>query len=471
MDITLADIEAFGKLPKVVDGIMVFESTDQVDDLDDYLSKLIKKSDDMMDDVLDIFEFSYADFTSYRSYFNNSNNLLNGSFQISELQSIMANERILGEVRKTFFNEDRLLTIGNNTYFQFSTDIILSFDKDDSFMLSEIGKIDDDYEFQRPNSILYAQSTASKVDLYSSRIQRGSKGAFALDFVNGPFYGSFVVPNNNIDCQPLTKTISVTADQLGSAGANTNPWQDFEDVRLEIRWGDNSVQIIDNYVFGQVIDHVYPTIETNYEAATLLSFSHPNAGPFPRVALFDGNENLFPEQNIDVGFGQTWGRDLVINPVLPSGFDNAPEDIAFTVNPNLACTDEATEEGMFTFSGGAWMSGNRALMSKIWVDQIIGNWIGRVGGYTWCWRISNGNTLSLERGNITVFVEGTFYGDGCTYDDYKSDSRQHNNDKKIEEKINKTSSKYHVNDDLHTYHRLIDGGSDFTFDHILQVCD
>ena len=82
-----------------------------------------------IDEMLDKLEHSIIGYNSYRTWFNNTYNWLDGEFTSSEIKYLSNLEFVNDEITKTLLNEDRFIGKGDTIYQYQAQNIVLKFSK------------------------------------------------------------------------------------------------------------------------------------------------------------------------------------------------------------------------------------------------------------------------------------------------------------------------------------------------------
>jgi hypothetical protein len=428
-------------LPEEENGILWFLSQEHLFTtyllMDDYL---LDGGENRLssDEKLNLIESEYAGFTSYRTFFEQKFNLLEGSFTDVEIERIENLEFVNYEVLMTFLNKYRMIGIGDKVYYYHESDVIVEFNKDNLEILNLFESIailigEQDISIIGNDSPLLNLIAAGEASVLSNKTRVFSKGSI-YDQITGYGYQTVGVVNNDIDaCLPMRKSLKLTVS-FYETGQYSN-YQSYSLVgngaTLVVNWGDGVTISYPNYDGTYAVIHDY-LIEGTYEASSQLTFT------------------------------DFWGSTQVIYDGV-----NAPNGagIPLTYVASAVCT---TADGQKTGQG---VSGNWMLSAKLWVTH---NFLGtHVGSYTHSWKRGNTpGTWNRKSSKINTSVDGTFRNDDCDIVENKVGSKTHNNDRKIE--INKTKvfqkHKRIFQYDVHSGHSLEKDGTNISVNLSLIDC-
>ncbi len=423
------------KFPAVEDGIMRFNSRDHADQVYDYIDKLMSRSTDEMNDVLDVFELNYSDYVSYRTWWNYEYDWIDGEFTEKELDRIYDKEFVPDDIIKSFLNENQLVGVGDKVYLFYGLNMHVAVDKTDLAAIKKLEALPRDGDIRKISSLISKEPTADTFTF----IGGGGKGVYPYKSyfnVNGDLGFETSITTEKIECEAGGRELAVYVDKIETNDQGVqerSEYDDDADGTLYINWGDGSPQeVIENYA-GEFITHYYPETGEIYEPTTRLVFfiTEEFSSNEIQVTLADGN--------------------------IPGGFP-----VTFTTD--LACTDDTNGYNWYDAT-----SENLKLRYKLWHEQTP--LTTRIGSYSESYRKVGGN-WKKRKAEIKTSVSGIFRESDCTYREEKHAA--HNANRK---KIQKTKSKglfkfYSVsNGEINSYHRLIKNGTTIVRELELYPCN
>jgi hypothetical protein len=215
-------------MPEIEGGILFFDDTTQMRNYALALDHLLEDTLLEMDELLDIVEQQFSGFVSYRTWFNETYDWLEGAFSTQEIIELSEREFVNDEVLKTILNEDRFVGIGEKVYYYHSRDVIIAVNKTNQLRIGQMEVIPDNYDVFGYGSMFLGDTT---VDLISYKYVQGS-GNYAHVEVNDSLSYESTPLGENVDCSIFEKLYRVGiyetwADSVG-AFATTEAY-DFSD--------------------------------------------------------------------------------------------------------------------------------------------------------------------------------------------------------------------------------------------------
>lgn len=395
------------RMPFLSEDILFFDDRSHLQEAYDMVTLFLDDKNYLKDydEKLDEIEQEYVGYTSFRTYFNQRFNWLEGAFQEQELETIYAKDFVNDEIHKFFQNNYLLIGIGDTVYMQFDQntfiathkdsvenitilrDIFIEKDLDGSLGLINIPEIRDHRKF----TIHLDKGIYNIIDPFSKATVQGT---------NGIYYQSIIQPERPpCDQYSITIYYDIIYDGYGGDDILADQNQDITNAVMVVDWGDG-IETINNYT-GTPLTHTYAQIGY-YEPQLHLTFL--DNGDF--VEINDGTNaiNTGPFQQ------QVGGEDII-------------------VDLNVVCTDNDRAE-IDAKSENGWRMYNKA-----WIkDNILYH---QIGGFTHSWKWVNGE-WKRKRSNISIKVHGQFKNDNCNIMVTKEGFKHHDNDKKIQ----KTKTKW-----------------------------
>lgn len=412
-------------MPEIEGEILFFDDTTQMRNYALALDQLLVDTVLEMDELLDIVEQQFSGFVSYRTWFNETYDWLEGSFSTQEIIDLTEREFVNDEVLKTILNENRFVGIGEKVYYYHSRDVIIAVNKTNQLRIGQMEVIPDNYDVFGYGSMFLGDTT---VDLISYKYVPGS-GNYAKLEVNDTLSYESVLGYENVNCSVFEKLYRVWIYETwaDSVGATPNTEKYEVSGTLEINWRDGTVEIIEGYE-GEWLYHLYDSMGT-YRPITTLTFNDRN-----------GDEQ-----------------------VLEDGPGTEGEEIELIVG--IACTEEnASISGMQISGSGQWMMTN-----EVWVGNALFGDV--IGSYTHAWEKQDGEWKRVKA-DIYTSVDGVFRDNNCTAQEEKEDSKLHHLDKKIQVLETKIWRRYDfANGDVNSHHYMVKGALYMPLDLILNPCE
>ncbi len=214
-DITEEDFLGL-KFPIVEDGIMHFASKNHADYVYDYIDRLMERSTDEMNDVFDVFELTYTDYVSYRTWWNYEYDWIDGEFTEGELNRIYDREFISDDIHKTFLNEDQLIGIGDKIYLFYGLGTQIEVDKNDQDAIQKLREMPRDGGIRQISSLISKAPKATTFTFHSDRVWLSDTKALIIVNPNLSFRSRVEV--ENIECSSVSKKLAVFVDRVYGNG-------------------------------------------------------------------------------------------------------------------------------------------------------------------------------------------------------------------------------------------------------------
>lgn len=426
--------EILSILPDVNHEMLIFRSQEHLQEFYELIEiSVIANSDSsaQMDGKLAEIEALFNGFLSYRKYFNDKYFSRDQSFTDEQITQLEKEDFINNEVLKSLFNSFRFIGIGDSIYYYNDQDEIVGLSESHLEILDDLKVLSREKD-NRGTSIFNREanlSTKNEVVLISKKKQIGTKGYVPIDLFYT--YQSYPILDHLVEsCNPFKKGLKIELNEIYHPNApftegSSTPYN-FSGAGsiLTINWGDGTTQTINNYD-GGYINHVYPSSQ-NYQVNTVLTF-----------------EDLYGDirQAYD---GVNYGTQILFNTETTCAEHDASEPLSVT-------------------------SGNWKLSAEIWVNHnIFGH---HIGAYSHAWKFVNGE-WKRRNSRIHVSIDAKFRNDQCEITETKTNSKTHNNDKRIQTVKSKLFKKYKnigVND-VKSGHSLEEGGTTISFNLVLNPC-
>lgn len=356
-------VDVLELMPTLENEILFFEDRAHIDAFYDEVTLLFARSDKEMDVLLDIIEDQFDGFTSYRTWFNQEYNWLDGAFTKEDIDRISNLDFINDEIQKTMLNQEMLVGLSDSIYYFHSANVQIAIQKDNSRLLNILKDLTPDYDIFEPSSFLVVFQTEAKLISGLNSISPPKGEAVITDDL---YYETTVSTSSPDECDTYTHKVrvylyefftDVDDDQI----VTLMPQQGT--VSLTIDWNDGSnPQVVDNYI-SQWVSHTYPE-EGVYNPTTSITFEDKNGGT---NTIEDGNG--------------TDGQEFQL--LVKDG-----------------CTSNDAEKP------GDVIDGDWGMGTKVWVsNNILGN---HVGSYTHAWKKNNDGMWERHKADIYTSVHGVF---------------------------------------------------------------
>lgn len=426
--------EILSELPSVLNEMLVFRNEDHLTRFYDLVDLSVSSASDSsaeMNEKLAEIEDLFNGFVSYRKYFDDKYFVGDKAFTESEIASLENEDFISNEVLKSLFNSYRIIGIGDSIYYYNDMDEIVSFSDEDIAILNDIKVLSRAKDIEKVSifDISSGLMTKDLVVLTSKKKKKLPKSVIAINLDYS--YHSIPVPYHLVEsCNPFKKGIQIQLNEV------YHPNQAYADqtytaynfngagASLFINWGDGNSQTVSNYD-GSFIYHTYTGSQT-YSVSTILTF----------VDLYGITRQMYD--------GENYGTAILFN-------------------TETACSE--LDAAQYASSS----SGNWKMTTKIWVNHnIFGH---HIGAYTHSWKWVSGEWKRRDS-RIHVSINATFRNDECEVTETKTDSKTHNNDRRIETVKTKLFRKYkNVGiHDVKSNHTLQEGGTTITINMELDPC-
>jgi len=430
-------------LPTIENGILFFEDSQHYDDTYDLLESYINGG--AIDQMLDNLENSIIGYTSYRTWFNNTYNWLEGEFSSEEIEYLSKLEFVNDEITKTLLNKDRFIGMGDTIYQYQAQNVFIKFSKYNTEAKSYLASLPFGTDIST-KKLGIGDSLAFKIESLTFTYPDGSTIKSTNVVVEDSLRYVSRVYTNNVNCSVEQKMIKINVEEDLYADTTYNydstsytiDWltNDYwylsnsnSNATLTIDWGDNTTQTINNYT-GQWITHSYPSgsVGVYYHPETTLTFDDAKGD----------------SQQLEDGTNVSGG-----------------EAISFFVN--YACANAEIE---------LWDeqdNGNWKMTTKVWVYKgILGS--SKIGSYTHAWKAS-GNGWSRHKADIWCKVNGTFRDDNCISQSTKTGSKYRHLFKKVQKTKSKLFKWYDIsNGDINSSHFMIKGNLTLQLSSVINPC-
>jgi hypothetical protein len=445
-------------LPSYDNEILFFENSEHLAQLYNLTSQYIEtisgndSTELFLNNIEKLFE---GNFTSFRSYINNKYSL-DSSYTEDQFILMSKENFISDEILNTYFNQYRLIGLGDTVYYYHNREEILSTHKSNElgiqFLKEKARFKDDNVDLDIFNNISAIDLEKYEITYKSKKGKKGhNKGIYYQQnpFGSDTYYQTIAEQIDDVEqCNPYKKGIKLETwygNVNSASSSNYNYYTDLttyttqsdfivNTVQLVINWGDSSSpQVVNNYTNKFAIYHTYP----------------------------QGSQTVF---NVTI---ETKLIDFVTGQVI-SIFDGANYPVSGPIifHTDVACT--TTDKQIYKVKNSS--DGNWKMLMSGWISEnLFGS---HIGGYTRALKKQSNGNWKLEKAKIKVHVEGVFRNDSCIQNEFKSGQKEHDNDKKIEKIKAKLFKRYsqHANGDVKTKHRLIKGGIILEDQIILNPC-
>lgn len=433
-DNNVVTTEILSILPRVNHEMLIFRSQEHLAEFYDLIDLSVSAASDssaQIDEKLGEIEALFNGFVSYRKYFNDKYFSRDPSFTEDQITNLEKEDFISNEVLKSLFNSYRFIGIGDSLYYYNDVDEIVGFSEDHSSLLNQmktISRIKDDEGisiFDTEANLL----TKDEVALISKKMTKGGK---AFVFISSDYtYHSIPLLHHLVEnCNPFKKGVKIELNEVYHpngpfAEGDYTPY-DFNGAgaSLFINWGDGTNQTVNNYNGGFVY-HVYSGSQS-YSVITTLTF----------VDLYGVTRQVTD--------GAGYGTPIMFN-------------------TETGCSEQDASQSASSTSG------NWKLTTKIWVNHnLFGH---HIGAYSHAWKYVSGEWKRRST-RIHVSINAKFRNDECEITETKTDSKTHNNDKRIETVKTKLFKKYKnvgIND-IKSGHSLEEGGTTIIINMDLDPC-
>jgi hypothetical protein len=447
-------------LPSVINEILFFDSPEHLSELykltEEYTNQF-EDNDDYQIYLNSIEELFGLDFISYRKYFTEKYPI-DGSYSDHTISQMHQENFISDDIMSTYFNQFRLIGIGDTVYYYNNRKEILAVHEGNEVGIEYLEYLarekDSDPEFDIFSDVSGMDLEYKQIDYISKKGDKVSaKGITYTEIAggeeNGYYFQTIVEKIDEVgECAPNVKGINVEFwyGVAGSTNSNINYYTNgstitsststiIRTVKLKINWGDGTwTTVYNNYTDLETIYHTYPL----------------NPGQEYNVVVETEFYDLYALQTNSV-------------------FDGAgyPGSSPIKFNVGIACTKEDTQKYKEKVSNdGNW----KMVMSGWTSDNVFGS---EIGGYTHAYKKQNDGSWKLDKAKVKIEVEGTFRKESdCDITEYKNGDKEHNNDKKVQKTKSKVFGRYNKfgNGDVNTKHRLIKGNITLEDQIILNPC-
>ncbi|NOQ70425.1 MAG: hypothetical protein GQ574_00395 [Crocinitomix sp.] len=407
-------------LPTVENGILFFTSTQHIAEVYDALTIFTEDGD--IDEQLDIIEATYTGFTSYRTWFINEYNWLNGSFTLQELDELYAENFIPDEIKKTLLNQDRFIGIGDSIYYFHDLGYIMRVHKDNQIVLGHFEDIEREDEPLDSASNLPQHIT--EIDIIDGPTVHQDRGFIYVTPPEGEetdscWYRTRIHTSTSEACNPFLKTLQITLiEYFKPAGGDIDSigyW--VGGMTAAVNWDDGTpLDIIDGYGFDY-FSHDYDPYGI-YKVQTSISFLDRYGNP---QTILDGD-------------------------AVPGGLD-------ITLVVDFTCTRDDSH------SGTSVGDGSYQIIGITWVNfNILGH---HIGSATHLYKHVGGGSFELVKGKIFTKVWGMLHDNVCIPQNYKEGDKTRNNQKKTQKVKSKFWKYYriHEEDGIRSFHYFVKSGS------------
>gem|GEM_PF-2937113 len=409
--------------PTLSNDILFFDDRDHLNDFHDWMEELKNLSTVEEFDLLDSIEAGIVGYESYRTVFETEHNLHSGTFSNQELMTIIESDFIKDEILKTMLNHDRMIGIGDSVFFWRAENVILGFDADNQNLISTIAAAHDSIDLFGIDGLIALAGDPHLINIFSPYYDIPGLGNYAfLEVDENLSYETFPVLEN-FDCETYNKAIKVDIVETYDDGTfeDVSFYHLGEDGTLTIDWGDEIVQIIENY-HGEWIEHTYAALDTYYPK-TKLEFLDRYGDP---QEMIDGEE----------------------------------EEIKFIVE--IACTSADASTVDYT------VSGSYRMVSQVFVHD---NWITRqIAARTTFFEYSGGGWKE-EKADVYAKVNGVFRDYNCVVKETKSETKLRHSQRSVQSDKTKFWRYYDVaNGDIISRHYCVKGGLFLEVNLVLNPC-
>jgi len=286
-------------MPQLENNILFFEDSTQIRLFYDEIVELSDRSNKELDLLLNGIEAQFNGFVSYRTWFNNQYDWLNGAFASKEIERISKLDFMNDEIIKTFFNENRFIGIGDSVYYYHNQNVVVSAKKNYNRGILALSALPADYDVYGTGSIVLSDTA---LRAYSELYESGSgpKGVAivtdSLRYVSSPY-------KQNVNCNVHTKLLRLeVTEYFTNTSGNTILEPYYNNGTLSINWGDGTpIQVINGYN-GEWVSHYYSITAQTYNPLTTFEFTDRNGNA---QTLEDGNGTDGQPINILVEFACT----------------------------------------------------------------------------------------------------------------------------------------------------------------------
>lgn len=429
------------RLPKVYNGILVFDNKKHFDELytliENYL--VTKKNIPGKKDALTLIESKIDNYNSFREHFHSKypdEGPNNDGYTELEIEKIEKEDFFSDEILKFFLNKYRMVIIEKEVFYyhDFYTSLKYKFD----FLI----------QFQSENERI---SLIENFDL----IEGGSFLPYSLnvDILSDVLYISKDFVNDTKPADPLNPKLNITTTHAFLY--STNPCE-YQKVKFKV------ITLIDGIPL-QLTPANQGNLFVGWPTAT------STYGPFnpPNIPY----QNQFIE-HIDFIPGTKdvyYSLAFTFNGQFYNFLDGYPPTLYPNQHPVKYFIDASVCSELDDIESEWAQSGDWKMYAEIWVQN---NWLGnRVGAKTHAWKKkSNGNWVR-KIASIEARIDARLNDDNCDFAQSVSDLDQENQER-VDVVKWKLFKKYRsiINYDIKSEHKLVKGGTTITNDLKITGC-
>lgn len=418
-------VNSSNNLPYVSNGILFFDDQDHIIEVHDWLEHLIDSLNIETNDVLDELENQLTGFSSFRTKLNLDFGLTQGGMTNQEMDEYLEVDFIRDEILKTFINTNRMIGIDDSVFFMKGENVILGIDAGDNNLIAGIAALPDSLDVLGEGGIIALSGNPLGINIYSPLINSYRRDKIEVNDTIS--YQTFLNVVKE-PCSVYERTIAVDLYQESDAGTFLyNPidpmWDLEEPVRtLTIDWGDDIVQVIENYHNGHArIPHVYLEYGS-YDVTTIYEFTDK--------------------------YGD-----------LQTAYDTLDKPIEI----DFACTDQ--EAHMVEYS----TSGNYRMVSELFVQHNVV--FKQIGAKTTFYEYKSG-AWEREKADVYAKVDGLFREhDSCQYKEVKTENKLRYSQKDVQSDKTKLWRSYQIgNGDINSRHYCVKGALLLQIELVLNPC-
>lgn len=405
-------------MPTVENGILFFNSTQHIAEVYDALTTFTENGD--IDEQLDIIEATYTGFTSYRTWFNNEYNWLNGVLTLQQIDQITQENFIPDEIKKTLLNQDRFIGINDSVYYFHNLGCIMRVHKDNHEVLGHFEDIE--REDEPLDSASNLPQHILEIDMIDGPTVLNDRGLVNVETPNEDscWYVTRVYTQTPENCNSFLKSVQVYIVEYFKPDAGAldsvvyyNPSYSME---LTVDWDDGTPYSFDSNYNYEYMTHEYDPYGTYNVKTTILFY------------------------------------DRYDNPHVIIDGDGSPGSIDIILTVAGACSKEDVVGITSAFDG------NHHISCYTWINNnILGN---HIGSATHLWKINGDGTAERVKGRIFTKVSGPLYNYLCEAKSFKAGDKLRNNQKKVQKVKSKIFQYYrfHEYEGIVSFHYFVKSG-------------
>ncbi len=415
------------RLPKVVNGILVFENKKHFDELYTLIDNFLvtKKNIPGKKDALTSIESKIDNYNSFREHFQTkypdegTNNI---GYTELEIEKIEKEDFFSDEILKFFLNKYRMVIIEKEVFYyhDFYTSLKYKLDFLNQFQ-SENERISliENFDLVEGGSFLPFSKDVdvlSDILFISKDFAKDTKPGSINPKFNITTTYAFLYPTNPCDYQKINFKVITLLDGVPLLLTNANQGE------LSVGW---------------------PAVYSTYGPSYAPGIPYKNQY-IEHIDLFPGYKTIYYQLNF-VYNGEIYDFKDGYSPSLYPEQD----EIGYTIYAGV-CLESDDLESQWN------QSGDWKMYAEIWVSN---NWLGnRVGSRTHSWKKNNNGNWNRKIASIEARINANLRDDNCNYVQNVSDLDQENQERVDVVKF-KLFKKYKaiINYDINSKHKLVKG--------------